>query len=163
MLRMLGLKISSKSVMNWALSCTKFYFCLFYILIDFLGCCAYGNGLMINQTSIRHNDTSWSSIECKPMTAQTKIHTELTLTQGLPAPSCFPIGCTWYILGIYLVYTIIYYVYTLSIYSVYTMYIYWVYTMYILCTCIVYCSNKICIYMVYTIWYIPCIFLVYTI
>ncbi len=48
---------------------------------------------------------------------------------------------------------------------VYTMYILLFislkYTMYILSTCIIYHSNKVCIYMVNTMWYIPSIFLLY--
>ncbi len=149
LLNMLGLKISSKSVMNWALSSPKFCFDLFHILIDFLGCWAK----TLDWWSIRHQSGIMiqfdCQVECNPVTAHTKIH-----HTDLSGPISSFMLSDW----MYLVYTWYkpwIFQYILCIYSVYMLSIYYVYTLYIPCIYLVRVLYIIAIKYVITL-YIPC-------
>ena len=123
----MGLMISSKSVINWALRSLNLF--LFMSYLDFLGCCAYDIGPMINQTSTRHHDTSWlsswsyvSSRRCEYVIACVSCGTLLRNTSHRVE----------YIRIIYYVYTRNIHKYT-GIYQIYTrMYIPGIYRVYIM-------------------------------
>ncbi len=110
-------------------------------LIDFLGCCTFDIGLMINW----HESGILIQFDCQaernPMTAQTKNHTDLNSRsfRGFMLSDWMYLVYTWYIPGIYQYILCIYFVYMLSIYYVYTQYIHsYVYAQYILCICHIY-------------------------
>ncbi len=104
------------------------------------------------------NQASWYKLIVKLDVTlwQHRPRSTLILTQGLSAPSCFLIGCTWYILGINLKYTRHMLSNILCIYSVHVLHI----TL-IIIPCIFLVHNwYITSWPVYT-WYIPSIYIVY--